>query len=63
MNAEKSKAAITSYLENHSDVDGIVGLDPTAAEPALQAIDRLGKTGQIKVCTFLTLPPRSWKLW
>lgn len=56
MNAEKSKAAITSYLENHADVDGIVGLGPTAAEPALQAIDSLGKTGQIKVCTFDTSP-------
>jgi simple sugar transport system substrate-binding protein len=44
--------AITAYLHNHEDVDGILALGPVAAEPALQSIDEVGKTGQIKLCTF-----------
>ena len=44
--------AISAYLRDHEDVDGIVALGPVAAEPALQAIDEVGKTGQIKLCTF-----------
>ena len=54
MNADETQAAITNYLENHAEVDGIVGLGPTAAEPALQVVDHLNRAGQIKVCTFDT---------
>jgi simple sugar transport system substrate-binding protein len=54
INAEETQAAITNYLENHAEVDGIVGLGPTAAEPALQVVDHLNRAGQIKVCTFDT---------
>jgi simple sugar transport system substrate-binding protein len=56
INPKESENAVTDYLENHSDVDGIVGLGPTATEPALQVVDRLGKVGQIKICSFDTSP-------
>jgi simple sugar transport system substrate-binding protein len=44
--------AITAYLRGHEDVDGLVALGPVAAEPALQSIEEVGKTGRIKLCTF-----------
>jgi simple sugar transport system substrate-binding protein len=44
--------AVTAYLHNNEDVDGILALGPVAAEPALQSIDDVGKTGKIKLCTF-----------
>jgi simple sugar transport system substrate-binding protein len=56
INSQESQDAITGYLGKHSDVDGIVGLGPTAAEPALRVVDHLGKVDQIKVCSFDTSP-------
>jgi simple sugar transport system substrate-binding protein len=56
INSQESQDAITSYLGSHSDVDGIVGLGPTATEPALRAVDHLGKIGQIKISSFDTSP-------
>jgi len=53
---QQSKVAITDYLQTHSGEDGIVGLGPTAAEPALEVVERLGKVGRIKVCSFDTSP-------
>jgi simple sugar transport system substrate-binding protein len=44
--------AVRDYLQSHENVDGIMALGPIAAEPALTAVDQLGKTGQIKLCTF-----------
>jgi simple sugar transport system substrate-binding protein len=44
--------AITAYLRDNEDVDGLVALASVAAEPALQSIDEVGKTGKIKFCTF-----------
>jgi simple sugar transport system substrate-binding protein len=44
--------AITAYLRDHEEVDGILALGPVAAEPAMQSIDEVGKTGKIKLCTF-----------
>jgi simple sugar transport system substrate-binding protein len=44
--------AVTGYLQQNQDVDGILALGPVAAEPALQAVDDLGKVGKIKVSTF-----------
>lgn len=44
--------AVTAYLQQNQDIDGILALGPVAAEPALQAVDDLGKVGKIKVCTF-----------
>jgi simple sugar transport system substrate-binding protein len=44
--------AVTGYLQQNQDIDGILALGPVAAEPALQAVDDLGKVGKIKVSTF-----------
>jgi simple sugar transport system substrate-binding protein len=44
--------AVTAYLQENQEIDGILALGPVAAEPALQAVDDLGKVGKIKVCTF-----------
>jgi simple sugar transport system substrate-binding protein len=43
---------VYDYLQDNPAVDGVMALGPTAAEPALAAIAQLGKTGQIKLCTF-----------
>jgi simple sugar transport system substrate-binding protein len=43
---------VRDYLQRNQNVDGIMALGPTSAEPALAALDQLGKTGQIKLCTF-----------
>ncbi len=40
------------HVQQNPDIDGILALGPVAAEPALQAVDILGKAGKIKVCTF-----------
>lgn len=48
--------AVTAYLQKNQDVDGIMALGPVAAEPALQAIDDLGKLGKTKLCTFDVSP-------
>jgi simple sugar transport system substrate-binding protein len=45
-------SAVIAYLQENPDIDGILALGPVAAEPALQAVDILGKVGKIKVCTF-----------
>jgi simple sugar transport system substrate-binding protein len=44
--------AVTAYLQRNLDVDGILALGPVAAEPALQALDEMGKLTKIKLCTF-----------
>jgi simple sugar transport system substrate-binding protein len=44
--------AVAAYLRENDDIDGILALGPVAAEPALQAVDEVGKTGKIKLCTF-----------
>jgi simple sugar transport system substrate-binding protein len=44
--------AVTAYLHDHDEVDGILALGPVAAEPAMASIDEVGKTGKIKLCTF-----------
>ena len=49
---ESCENIVRDYLEKNEAVDGVMALGPTAAEPALTALDLLGKTGQIKLCTF-----------
>jgi len=44
--------AVTAYLHDHDEVDGILALGPVAAEPAMQSLDEVGRTGKIKLCTF-----------
>jgi simple sugar transport system substrate-binding protein len=53
---KKCQQAVTDYLSNNSETDGIVALGPVAAEPSLEAISQLHKVGKIKVCTFDTSP-------
>jgi simple sugar transport system substrate-binding protein len=48
--------AVTAYLLENGDIDGILALGPVAAEPALQAVDDLGKIDKIKLCTFDVSP-------
>ena len=52
MDFGRCQDAVRDYLQSHENVDGIMALGPIAAEPALTAVDQLGKTGQIKLCTF-----------
>jgi simple sugar transport system substrate-binding protein len=52
INFEECQDLVYDYLQNNPAVDGVMALGPTAAEPALAAIAQLGKTGQIKLCTF-----------
>jgi simple sugar transport system substrate-binding protein len=53
---EKCQQAVSEYLLNHSEIDGIVALGPVAAEPSLEAIRQLNKVEKIRVCTFDTSP-------
>ncbi|HTD13910.1 MAG TPA: sugar ABC transporter substrate-binding protein [Chthoniobacterales bacterium] len=43
---------LAAYLQRQPDTDGIMALGADGAEPALQAIDKAGKTGKIKFGTF-----------
>src|SRR5215472_17142087 len=43
---------VAAYLQRQADTDGIMALGADGAEPALQAIDKAGKTGKIKFGTF-----------
>jgi simple sugar transport system substrate-binding protein len=52
MDFGECQGLVRDYLERNQDVDGIMALGPTAAEPALAAVDQLGKTSQVKLCTF-----------
>jgi simple sugar transport system substrate-binding protein len=52
MDFEKCQDVVRDYLQNTPTVDGVMALGPIAAEPALAAIAELGKTSQIKLCTF-----------
>lgn len=46
------QAAVATYLQAHDDVDGILALGPVTAEPALDALDELGRLAKVKVSTF-----------
>jgi simple sugar transport system substrate-binding protein len=52
MDFKECQGTVANYLENYPSVDGLVGLGPIAAEPALQALEQAGKVGKIKVCVF-----------
>jgi simple sugar transport system substrate-binding protein len=52
MDFKECQETVANYIENYSSMDGLVGLGPIAAEPALQALDQAGKVGKIKVCVF-----------
>jgi simple sugar transport system substrate-binding protein len=52
MNADQCQHLVRDYLQTNPAVDGVLALGPVAAEPARTAIAELGKTSQIKLCTF-----------
>jgi simple sugar transport system substrate-binding protein len=52
LNFQECQDAVATYLGENADLDGIVALGPVAAEPALRAIEGIGKIGKIKLCTF-----------
>jgi simple sugar transport system substrate-binding protein len=52
MDFKECQQAVTDYIEQYSNLDGIVALGPIVAEPALQAVEQAQKAGKIKVCTF-----------
>jgi len=45
-------SAVKAYLTTHADVDGMLTLGPSAAEPALQALQELDMVGKVKFGTF-----------
>jgi simple sugar transport system substrate-binding protein len=53
---EECQDLVRDYLQKNQNVDGIMALSPTSAEPALAALDQLGKTGEIKLCVFDVSP-------
>jgi simple sugar transport system substrate-binding protein len=43
---------VAAYLQREPAVDGMMALGPDGAEPALQAVDKMGRTGKIRFGTF-----------
>lgn len=43
---------VTAYLSAHPEVDGILTLGPTGADPTLAALEEMGKAGKIHFGTF-----------
>ena len=52
MDFTQSRNAVSGYLQKNPDIEGILALGPTGAEPALQALQQSGKAGKIKFGTF-----------
>jgi simple sugar transport system substrate-binding protein len=52
MDFTAARNAIKGYLQKNPDVEGILALGPTGAEPALQALEEAGKSGKVKFGTF-----------
>ncbi len=52
MDFTSARNAIAGYLQKNPDIEGILALGPTGAEPAMQAIEEAGKAGKIKFGTF-----------
>ena len=52
MDFTQSRNAFSGYLQKNPDVEGILALGPTGAEPALQALQQAGKVGKVKFGTF-----------
>jgi simple sugar transport system substrate-binding protein len=50
--ATQATEQIKSYLQRNADVDAIFGVGPQPATFALQALDELGKKGQVKVSAY-----------
>jgi simple sugar transport system substrate-binding protein len=53
---KQSHDAVTSFLQENPDVDGILALGPVAVEPALQVLDEMGLLDRVKLGTFDVSP-------
>jgi simple sugar transport system substrate-binding protein len=47
-----AQETVSGVLQEQSDLDGILTLGPTGAEPTLAALDQAGLLGQVKFATF-----------
>ena len=52
MDFTEARNAVAAYLQKNPDVEGILALGPTGAEPGLQAITNAGLIGKVKFGTF-----------
>ncbi len=52
MNATDIRDRVTTYLARNTDIEGIMALGPTAAEPVIAALEDEGLTDSIKLATF-----------
>jgi simple sugar transport system substrate-binding protein len=52
MDFTQTRNAVAGYLQKNPDIEGILALGPTGAEPALQALQQAGKVGKVKFGTF-----------
>ena len=52
MNATDIRDRVTTYLAQNSDIEGIMALGPSAAEPVMAALEDEGLTDSIKLATF-----------
>ncbi len=52
MDFTQSRNAIEAYLQKSPDIEGILALGPTGAEPLIQALESTGKLGKVKIATF-----------
>lgn len=52
----EARNAIANYLQRNPGVEGILTLGPVGAEPALQALQQVGRLGKIRFATFDLAP-------
>jgi simple sugar transport system substrate-binding protein len=52
MDPTEVQSAVTAQLSNNPDVDGVLALGPTGAEPTLQALEQAGLLDQVTFGTF-----------
>jgi simple sugar transport system substrate-binding protein len=52
MDFTQTRDAVAGYLQKNPNIEGILALGPTGAEPALQALQQAGKVGKVKFGTF-----------
>jgi simple sugar transport system substrate-binding protein len=52
MDFTEARNAVSAYLQRNPDVEGLLALGPTGAEPLIQALESAGKLGKVKIATF-----------
>jgi simple sugar transport system substrate-binding protein len=52
MDFTAARDAISGFLQKNPDVDAVLALGPTGAEPAIQALEQVGKLGKVRFATF-----------